>query len=46
MEVSAILKTVEDAFYKSLFIIDLIVSNNDSTMVPVWLLRALTYQLK
>ena len=32
MEASAILKMVEDAFYNNFFIIDIIVSNDDSTM--------------
>ena len=32
MAASAILKMVEDAFYNRVFIIDAIVSNNDSTM--------------
>ena len=32
MEASAILKMVEDAFYNRFFIIDFIVSDNDSTM--------------
>ena len=32
MEASAILKMVEDAFYKRFFIIGVVVSNNDSTM--------------
>ena len=32
MEASAILKMVEDAFYNRFFIVDVIVSDNDSTM--------------
>ena len=32
MDSSAILKMVEDAFYNQFFIIDVIVSNDDSTM--------------
>ena len=32
MEASTILKMVEDAFYNRFFIVDVIVSNNDSTM--------------
>ena len=32
MEASTILKMVEDAFYNRFFIIDIIVSDNDSTM--------------
>ena len=35
MEASAILKMVEDAYYNCFFIIDVIVSNNDSTMRAV-----------
>ena len=35
MEASAILKMVEDAFYNLFFIIDVIVSNNDSTIRAV-----------
>ena len=35
MEASAILKMVEDAFYNCFFIIDVIVSNDDSTMRAV-----------
>ena len=35
MEASAILKMVEYAFYNRFFIIDVIVSNNDSTMQAV-----------
>ena len=35
MEASAILKMVEDAFYNRFFIIDVIVSHNDRTMVAV-----------
>ena len=35
MEASAILKMVEDAYYNRFFIIDVIVSNNDSTMRAV-----------
>ena len=35
MEVSAILKVVEDALYNCLFIIDVIVSDNGSTMRAV-----------
>ena len=35
MEVSAILKMVEDALYNSFFIIDIIVSDDDSTMRSV-----------
>ena len=35
MEASAILKMVEDAFYNFFFIIDVIVSDNDSTMLAV-----------
>ena len=35
MEASTILKMVEDDFYNCLFIIDVIVSNNDSTMQDV-----------
>ena len=35
MEASAILKMVEDALYNSLFIIDVIVSDDDSTMQAV-----------
>ena len=35
MEASAILKTVEDAFYNLLYIIDVIVGNDDSTMRDV-----------
>ena len=35
MEASAILKMVEDAFYNRVFIIDVIVSNDDSTMRAV-----------
>ena len=35
MEASAILKMVEDAFYNFFFIIDVIVSNDDSTMQDV-----------
>ena len=35
MEASAILKMVEDAFYNRFFIIDVIVSDNDSTMQAV-----------
>ena len=35
MEASTILKMVEDAFYNCLFILDVIVSNDDSTMRAV-----------
>ena len=35
MEASAILKMVEDAFYNCFFIIDVIVSDDDSTMQAV-----------
>ena len=35
MEASEILKMVEDTFYNRFFIIDVIVSNNDSTMRAV-----------
>ena len=35
MEASAILKMVEDAFYNRFFVIDVIVSDNDSTMRAV-----------
>ena len=35
MEASAILKMVEDAFYNRLFIIDVIVSDDDSTIGAV-----------
>ena len=35
MEASAIMKMVDDEFYNSFFIIDIIVSNNDSTMRDV-----------
>ena len=35
MEASAILNMVEDAFYNRFFIIDVIVSNYDSTMRAV-----------
>ena len=35
MEASAILKVVEDALYNSFFIIDIIVSDDDSTMRSV-----------
>ena len=35
MEASEILKMVEDAFYTQFFIIDIIFSNNDSTMQAV-----------
>ena len=35
MEASAIMKMVDDEFYNRLFIIDIIVSNNDSTMRDV-----------
>ena len=35
VEASAILKMVEDAFYNRFFIIDVIVSDNDSTMRAV-----------
>ena len=35
MEASAILKMVEDAFYNRFFIIDVIVSDDDSTMQAV-----------
>ena len=35
MEASAILKMVEDAYYNRFFIIDLIVSDDDSTMRAV-----------
>ena len=35
MEASAVLKMVEDAFYNRFFIIDVIVSNDDSTMRAV-----------
>ena len=35
MEASAILKMVEDSFYNRFFIIDVIVSNDDSTMQAV-----------
>ena len=35
MEASAILKMVEDALYNRLFIIDVIVSDDDSTMRAV-----------
>ena len=35
MEASSILKMVEDALYNRFFIIDIIVSNNDSTMRAV-----------
>ena len=35
MEASAILKMVKDAFYNRLFIVDVIVSDNDSTMRAV-----------
>ena len=35
MEASAILKMVEDAFYNRFFIVDVIVSNDDSTMRAV-----------
>ena len=35
MEVSAVLNMVEDAFYNHFFIIDVIVSNDDSTMRAV-----------
>ena len=35
MEDFAILKMVEDAFYNRFFIVDVIVSNDDSTMLAV-----------
>ena len=35
MEASAVLKMVEDALYDQLFIVDVIVSDNDSTMLAV-----------
>ena len=35
MEASAILKMVEDAFYNRFFIVDVIVSDDDSTMRAV-----------
>ena len=35
MEASAILKMVEDAFYNRSFVVDAIVSNDDSTMRAV-----------
>ena len=35
MEASEIMKTIEDAFYNQFFIVDVIVSENDSTMRAV-----------